>query len=78
MFDFSCIVVNKKVATLKHGTQFGEVALNTNDVRQASVKAHKHTLVAYLDRHEYSNFLKRANMRDQMKQLQYLKDTKYF
>lgn len=67
VFDFSRIIINKQVATLYKGTQFGELALNTNDVRQASVRVRPYALVAYLDRHEYSNFLKKANMKDKMR-----------
>lgn len=70
--------MSKKVGSLDQGTQFGELALNNNDTRQASIRTDKLCVLAYLERVEYQQHLKVAYLRDQQKQLQYLKEIAFF
>lgn len=53
VFDFSKIILNKKVSTLEKGNHFGELALDSNQKRQASVKCATDVFAAYLERKEY-------------------------
>ena len=77
IYDFSKIILNKEIVTLNVGTQFGELALNSNEMRQASIKAKEVCILAYLEREDYQKALRTANLRDAQKQMQFLKENRF-
>lgn len=78
VYDFSKVVLNKEVNQLKAGTQFGEVALNNDEKRMASVKAIDRCILAYLEREEYQKQLKKASVRDTQNKMYFLKENQLF
>ena len=62
--DFTQLLLNKEVSTLTSGTEFGELALNSTEVRQASIVAKTSCLLVYLEREEYQRVVKRALQRE--------------
>ena len=53
IFDFNHIITTIKVAELKTGTGFGELALNNNAPRAATIRANGPCILAYLERTDY-------------------------
>ena len=53
VFDFSQVITTVKVAELKTGTGFGELALNNNAPRAATIRANGPCILAYLERADY-------------------------
>lgn len=53
VYDFSEVILNNEVGVLKAGMQFGDLALNSDVRRQASIKTNGFTVLAYLKRLDY-------------------------
>jgi len=78
VFDFGKIILNKHVATLHQGMEFGELALNSEEPRQASIAAQTPCLLAYIERDEYKRVLKRALQKETQLKMQFLKANRIF
>lgn len=78
VFDFSHILVNKTVAQLKEGTEFGELALLNSEKRQASIVTLSPCYLTYLDQNEYQMVLHKAQTKDINKKLNFMKENRFF
>jgi hypothetical protein len=78
VYDFSKIITTFKVAEMETGTGFGELALNNNTPRNATIRAKGKVILAYLEREVYQSQLRKANMRDNSRKMQFLKEIRFF
>ena len=53
--DFSYCYLNKEVGSIKQGDQFGELALENDWKRQASIFVPEASLFAYIDSSDYKS-----------------------
>ena len=76
--DLTNLLLNKEVTTLRSGTEFGELALNSQEVRQASVVSQTTCLLVFIESHEYQRVVKRALYREAQTKMQFVKANRIF
>ena len=61
IITFGEVYLNKEVAIMAKGTPFGDLALtNKSDTRLASIRMGEETFLAYLDRVNYDQVMRRV------------------
>ena len=74
MLNFGTVYLNKEVAKMQKGTPFGDLALtNKADTRLASIRMGEETFLAYLDRVNYDQVMKKVVTRNTQMKLQILR-----
>ena len=66
------------MSTLTSGTEFGELALNGPEVRQASIVAETPCLLVYVEAEEYQKVGKRALQKEAYTKMQFVKANRIF
>ena len=78
IFDFGVFYKNVQVAELSSGKEFGEMALRTNEKRNASIVARVVSFLAYLDKNDYQKVMTQVTKRDMNKRMEVLRQNSFF
>lgn len=76
--DLSQLLLNRQVAVLTSGVQFGDLALNSKHVRQASIYALTPCVLVYIELDEYQRVVKRALKMEQQLKMQFVRANRLF